>query len=163
MAEAEIFKPEDHVELLDGEVVEMSPIGPRHAACVDRLARVFFRELGERAIVRVHGAIQLGDSSEPEPDLVLLRDRADFYADQHPMPPDVLLVVEVSDTSLRYDLLRKTPLYVAEGVPEAWVVDLVANVLHVARSGTVQELRAGDAVSLVAFPDIVVDVAALLG
>lgn len=163
MAEADVFKPKDHVELLDGEVVEMSPIGPRHAACVDRLARVFFRELGERAIIRVQGAIQLGDSSEPEPDIVLLRDRADFYADRHPTPPDVLLVIEVSDTSLRYDLLRKTPFYVAEGVPEAWVLDLVANVLHVARGGAVQELRAGDTVALAAFPDVVLDVAALLG
>ena len=162
MAEAEIFDPKDRVELIDGEVVKMSPIGTRHGACVDRLARVFFAAAGEQVIVRVQGAIQVGEYSQPQPDLSILPFRPDFYADHHPMPPDVLLVVEVADTSLRHDLVRKAPLYVSGGVPEVWVVDLVAEVVHVTRGGTTSELRAGESLAPLAFPDLVLEVTAIL-
>ena len=163
MAEAEILDPRDRVELIDGEVMRLSPIGSRHGACVDRLVRRLVLAVGERAIVRVQGAIQVGEYSEPQPDIVLLRERMDFYADHNPTPPDVLLVVEVSDTSLRYDLLRKIPLYVAEGVPEAWVVDLVADVVHVARGADRHQLGPGDTVAPLAFPELRLDVADILG
>ena len=162
MTEAEIFDPKDRVELVDGEVVDMSPIGTRHAACVDRLARSFFLALGERANVRVQGPVQIGDFSEPEPDLAILNFRADFYADHHPMPPDILLVVEVADTSLRHDLVRKAPLYIAGGVPEVWVIDLVAEVIHVTRGDATTQLRAGHSLAPLAFPDLVLEVSAVL-
>ena len=163
MAEADVFDPQHRVELIDGEVMDMSPIGLRHAACVDRLAVRFILGIGERAIVRVQGPVQVGERSEPQPDLVVMRYRSNFYADHHPMPPDILLVVEVSDTSLGYDLDRKTPLYLAGGVPEAWVVDLVADVVHVAWGDEGQVLRPGEAVSPIAFPDVVLDVSDILG
>lgn len=162
MAEAEIFEPDDRVELIDGEVIEMSPIGTRHAACVSRLAHLLMPLAGDWMIVRVQLPIQIGEMSEPQPDLALLRWRDDFYADHHPMPPDVFLVVEVADTSLRHDLLRKAPLYIAGGVPEVWVVDLVAEVVHVTRGGTTSQHRAGESLAPLAFPDLVLEVAAIL-
>lgn len=162
MAEAEVFGPKARVELVDGVVYNVSPIGTRHAACVDRLNRWLVLGVRDRAIVRVQGAMQVGEFSEPQPDVVLLRDRANFYADHHPMAPDdVLLVIEVSETSLRFDLEQKMPLYVESGVRDVWVVDLVADVVHAFRDGGVQDLRAGDSLAPLAFPDVVVDVAAL--
>lgn len=163
MAEADIFGPEDRVELIDGEVVEMSPIGSRHAGCVNRLTRLFTSGLGERVVVAVQNPIQVGDISEPQPDLVLLRPRADFYAEHHAMPPDVLLVVEVAETSLRFDLQRKAPLYLAGGVLEVWVVDVVAGAVQVFRPGTQLRLSPGDVLSPEAFPDLVVPVTDILG
>ena len=163
MAEADIFDPDDRVELIDGEVVEMSPIGSPHSACVDRLTQTFVLGLSARAIVRTQGAIQVGEFSEPMPDLAILRFRSNFYADHHPTPPDVLLVIEVSESSLRYDLDRKTPLYIAGGVPEVWVVDLVTGTLHVTSGGQTEHMRVGDSVAPLAFPDLVLEVAAILG
>lgn len=163
MAEADIFGPEDRVELIDGEVVEMSPIGSRHAGCVNRLTHLLVTGVGDRAVVAVQNPIQVGDFSEPQPDLVLLRPRPDFYSEHHGFPPDVLLVIEVAETSLRFDLRRKTPLYIAAGIPEAWVFDMGASVVHVVRGDTTATLTAGDSLSPLAFPDIVLDVASLVG
>jgi len=124
---------------------------------------MLWAQVCDRAIVSVQQPIQLGEVSEPQPDVALLQPRADFYADHHPMPPDVLLLVEVADTSLRHDLARKAPIYLAGGVPEVWVVDLASDVVHVTRGAEVLQLTAGDTVSPLAFPDVVVDLAALLG
>jgi Uma2 family endonuclease len=163
MAEADIFRPKQRVELLDGEVLQMSPIGLRHAACVNRLAYLFLSRLGESGMVRVQHPIELDPYSEPEPDLALVKWKADFYESHHPQPSDTLLLVEVADTSLRYDLERKTPLYLAGGVPEVWVIDLADEVVHVLRSDEHLRLSAGDAVAPAAFPDLVLEVAAVLG
>jgi Uma2 family endonuclease len=163
MAEADVFEPDDRVELVDGEVFEMAPIGSRHAATVRRLTAALRSGISDRAMLGVQDPVQVGDRSEPQPDVTLLRRRPDFYADHHPMPPDVLLVVEVADTSLRHDLLRKAPMYLAGGVPEVWVVDLVAGVVHVMRAEARTELRAGESISPLAFPDVVIEVAAILG
>lgn len=132
LARAGILKEDDRVELLEGEIVEMSPIGSRHAACVDRLNRVFSR-LGERTIVRVQSPLRLGDLAEPQPDLALLRPRSDFYATAHPGPEDVLLVVEVAETSSDYDRQIKIPFYARWGIPEAWLVDLEQDHVEVYR------------------------------
>jgi Uma2 family endonuclease len=163
MAEADVFEPDDRVELIDGEVFEMAPIGSRHAATVRRLTAVLQLGVSDRAILGVQDPVQIGERSEPQPDVTLLRRRPDFYSDHHPTPPDVLLVVEVADTSLRHDLLRKAPMYLAGGVPEVWVVDLVAGVVHVMRAEATMELRAGESISPLAFPDVVIEVAAILG
>jgi len=126
MAEAGILTGDDRLELIEGEIIEMSPIGKRHAACVDRLAERLSRSR-EDLIVRVQGPIQLDDYSEPQPDLVLLQRRDDFYAGSLPKPADVLLVIEVSDTSMDYDHLVKLPAYARSGIPEVWIMNLSAD------------------------------------
>jgi len=163
MAEADIFGPDDRVELVDGEIVEMTAIASRQAGCINRLNRLLTPALGERAVVAIQNPIEVGDFSEPQPDLVLLRPRPDFYSDHHAMPRDVLLVIEAADTSLRFDLDRKAPLYLAAGIPEVWVIDLVAAVVRVFRSGGLSSLSAGDSLSPEAFPDVVLRVADVLG
>jgi Uma2 family endonuclease len=124
MIEAGVFPPEYRAELIEGEIIEMSPIGPRHAACVGRLTQMLSLLLQREAIVWVQNPIRLDDRSEPEPDICVLRPRADFYGESLPTPADVLLVVEVSETTLDYDRRRKLPLYARAGVPEVWIVNL---------------------------------------
>ena len=124
MAELGVLGAADRVELIEGEIVEMAAMGSLHAACVRRLDALLSRKLGDTAIVSPQCPIQLSDLSEPEPDLALLKPREDFYAERHPWPEDVLLVVEVSNTSLEYDTMVKLPLYAAAGIPEAWIVNL---------------------------------------
>jgi Uma2 family endonuclease len=124
MVEAGILSEADRVELIDGEVFEMSPIGKRHAACVGLLTRVLTLLLQHAALVWVQNPIRLDNYSEPQPDLVVLKFRSDFYRNSLPMPEDVLLVIEVSDTTLEYDRKVKVPLYARAGIPETWVVNL---------------------------------------
>jgi Uma2 family endonuclease len=124
MAEAGIFADGDRVELIEGEIIEMIPIGSRHAAWVDRLNDLLTSAIERRAIVRVQSPIWLGSHSEPQPDLAVLRRRADFYLDAHPQPGDVHLVIEVADTSADFDRTVKIPLYGRMGIPEAWLVDI---------------------------------------
>ena len=109
MAHAGILSEDDRVELLDGEIVERSPIGSLHQACVDRLNRLFNTLVGTAAIVRVQGPVQLDLYSEPQPDLLLLRPQDDFYARAHAGPEDVLLVVEVAESTVEYDRRIKLP------------------------------------------------------
>lgn len=126
MAETGILGPDDRVELLDGEIVEMSPIGPRHAATVSRLQRLFERLGGDRTITRVQSPVRLHRYCEPEPDVALVVARDDFYGGAHPAPADILLIVEVADTTLAYDR-RKLASYAQASVPEVWLVDLTAD------------------------------------
>jgi Uma2 family endonuclease len=169
MGEVGLFDEDDGVELIEGEIVEMAPIGSRHAACVDRLNRLLSAGAGDRAIVRVQSPVRLGERSEPQPDLALLRPRADFYAAAHPGPADVLLVVEVTDTSAAWDTEVKVPLYAAAGVPEAWVVDLPAGCVHVFSQPTPTGYRdarragPGDLVPVEDLPDLSVLVDNVLG
>lgn len=125
MLEAGILTEDDRVELIEGEIVEMSPIGSRHAACVKRLNRLLLRQLGETVVLGIQDPIHLSASSEPQPDISVCRPRADDYATRHPTPADVLLLVEVADTSLLFDRDEKLPLYAQAGIPEVWLVDLV--------------------------------------
>jgi Uma2 family endonuclease len=138
MAEAGIFQEDDRVELIEGEIVDMTPIGSGHAGAVKRLSNLIKLAVGERAIVSTQDPIMLGEDSEPQPDLALLRPRDDFYADSHPGPEDILLIVEVADASLRYDTEVKLPLYARHGIPEAWLVDLVNKRLLIHRSPSPQ-------------------------
>ena len=124
MAETDILTEEDRVELIAGQVVAMSPIGSRHAACVKRLNLLLAKIVGDSMLIGVQDPIQLDAYSEPEPDVVLLRPRADFYADTHPTASDVLLAIEVADTSADYDREVKVPLYAQAGLPEVWLIDL---------------------------------------
>lgn len=125
MAAAGILGDDDRVELIDGEIIAMPPIGSPHGGRVKRLNGRLSAAVGDRAIVAVQDPIVLGEHSEPEPDLALLRPRADSYTDSHPVAADVLLVIEVADTSLGYDLRTKVPLYARHGVPEVWIIDIL--------------------------------------
>ena len=131
LAEAGILGEDDRVELIDGEIVEMSPIGSLHAAIVDRVDFLVQRVFAGRAIVRVQGPIRLNEYSEPQPDVSILKTRTDFYAAAHPAPADVLLVVEVADASLAYDRHVKLTVYSRAGIAEVWLVDLVSGLVEV--------------------------------
>lgn len=133
MGETGILGPQDRVELIDGEIIDMSPIGALHAAIVARLTSHFSQVLGGQAIVWCQNPLRLDDFSEPEPDIAILRPRADFYTTAHPGPADVLFVIEVADTSLAYDLGTKVPLYARHGIPEVWVIDAATRQIRVFR------------------------------
>ena len=133
MGEAGIFTEDDRVELIDGEIREMAPIGSKHAGIVDRLTVMLVELLGRSAIVRVQNPVQLDLNNEPQPDIAILASRDDYYTAGHPKPGDTLLVIEVADSSIAYDLHEKAPLYARSMVPEVWVVDLVAEVVRVFR------------------------------
>ncbi len=160
MAEAGIFLANDRVELIAGEIIEMSPIGSRHAACVDRLNRLFNRLLASRVIVRVQNPIRLSDRSEPQPDLTLLQPRPDFYAEAHPQPAEVLLLVEVSDTTVEYDREVKIPLYAQAGIVEVWLVNLPEAYIEVYRHPAgdryleIHRWQRGQNISILAFSDV---------
>ena len=125
MGEAGILSEDDRVELIDGEVCAMSPVGANHAAVVKRLNALFARLMSSNAILGVQDPIQLNESSELVPDIAILRYREDFYGIDHPGPGDVLLLIEVADSSLHYDRGEKQWRYVQAGIPEYWVVDIV--------------------------------------
>jgi hypothetical protein len=158
MAQAGILAEDDPVELLDGEIVRKTPSGPSHAGVVKRLNKLLSRLVGEAAIVSVQDPLALDEHSEPEPDVMLLRPRADFYADSHPTGADVLLAIEVADTSLEADREVKVPLYAEHGIREVWLVDLPDGQVHVFRgpgNGRYAEervYRATDAIPLTALP-----------
>lgn len=167
MAEAGILREDDRIELIEGEIIDMPPIGAGHSSATNRLNAIFNRSLGDQAIVSVQNPIRLNPHNEPQPDLALLRYRDDFYRHAHPGPTDVLLVVEVADTSLRYDLDVKLPLYARHDIPEVWILDLEHRRLEVHRrpeGGTYLEKycpRPGEAVSSTGLAECLVDVAAL--
>lgn len=124
MVQAGILKEDDRLELIEGEIVEMVPIGPRHALCVDRLNWLLGSSLAERAIIRVQGPISLGPRFEPQPDLALFRLPMTRYTESHPGPADIFLVIEVAETSIDEDRARKIPLYAQAGIRETWLVNL---------------------------------------
>jgi len=144
LIEIGLLTEDERVELLNGEIIEMAPIGPRHAACVDRLNSFLARKVSRLAIVRVQNPVELDDFSEPEPDLSLLKRRPDFYANSHPTSADVLIAVEVADTSVEKDREIKLPSYARAGIPEAWLVDLYNDrieIHHAPYQGIYQEVR----------------------
>jgi Uma2 family endonuclease len=169
MAEVGILTEKDRVELIDGEIVEMTPIGARHASVVKRLNALLAGRLGARAIVGVQDPVQLSKESEPQPDVVLLRPTSDFYAAGHPEPVDTLLLIEVADTSLPYDRGVKLPRYAAAGVPEVWIVDLSADLVEACRTPSpdgyrdVVRIPRGGSLSPAAFPDLTLGVDEILG
>jgi Uma2 family endonuclease len=168
MAEAGILHEDDRVELIEGEIVHMTPIGRRHAACVAELNRLLVPAVGQRALLWPQNPITLPNETEPQPDIVLLRPRADRYLQDDAHPEDVLLLVEVADTSHRYDRLVKLPLYGRAEVPEVWIVDLPGAAIEVYRHPTptgyshVERVGRGGIVAPSAFPDIVLSVDAIL-
>ena len=170
MAAAGIFtEDDDRVELIDGEVVTMSPIGTRHAACVRKLAGMIRDRIATQSlIVDVQNPIGLSEHSEPVPDISVLRPREDFYASGHPGPEDVLVLFEVADASVMYDRNTKLPLYARAGVVEVWLVDLVKNVVEVHSSpgpngyATQQRFDRGATVASLALPELAIPVDEIL-
>ena len=168
MAEVGVLKPDARVELLDGQIIDMSPIGPFHGGVTKRLNR-FFTNLGKgRWIVAVQDPVQLDKHSEPQPDLMLLKPAPDDYTTRHPGPEEVLLLVEVADTSLAYDREEKLRAYGLAGIVEVWIVNLpeqtieVYRVPHFAGYTSTKVLRAGERACPLEFQDVAVDVAELL-
>jgi Uma2 family endonuclease len=127
MGEAGILHEDDRVELIEGELVQMTAIGTRHFSCVNRLNRLFVMNVGDEAIVSVQNPVRLNEYNEPQPDLTVIRSRD--YRESLPMPEDVLLLIEVSDTTLAYDRGVKLPLYAQAGIREAWIVDLAGETI----------------------------------
>ena len=167
MGEAGVFASDARLELIEGEIVERAPIGSRHAGMVNTLIWLFSRAAGDRAVVAAQNPLIAGDRSVPQPDVVLLRPRADRYSRSHPTPADVLLLVEVAESTLPFDLGTKVPLYSRCGIAEAWVIDVQERVVHVFRdpspSGyrTSFTLKGDEKVTALALPAIVVPVAEL--
>jgi Uma2 family endonuclease len=131
MAEVGLLGEDDRVELIEGQVIQMSPVGSRHAGCVNLLTRLLVDRCGDRAVVAVQNPVRLSVRSEPQPDLSVLRPRSDSYRGAHPGPEDPLLVIEVADTTLAYDRGLKAPLYGRHGIAETWVVDLEGDKIEV--------------------------------
>jgi Uma2 family endonuclease len=163
MGEAGIIAPDARTELIEGEVLDMAPIGTRHASTVKRLAKAL-GAAGDDALVAVQDPVHLGRRSMPQPDVMLLKPREDFYGAAHPVAADVLLLVEVADSTARLDREIKLPLYARHGVAEVWVVDLDRGVLVVCRGpkadGTWRELSESPhpgRVSVAAMPALLVD------
>jgi Uma2 family endonuclease len=130
MARAGVLAADARVELIEGEIIDMAPIGTGHWSVVSRLTDIFASALHGKAIVSVQSSLRLGDFSEPEPDLAVFKYRADFYAERHPTAADTLLVIEVADTTAPYDRNVKVPLYAKHGVPEVWIIDLEASIVR---------------------------------
>lgn len=124
MGEAGILHEDDRTELIEGELIDMAPIGCYHAGIVGRLTRMFIENTGCFAIVWAQNPVHLDNFSEPQPDLMLLKPRPDDYTESLPEPGDVLVLIEVADSSIHYDRKTKLPLYARHGIPEVWLVDL---------------------------------------
>ncbi len=168
MAETGVLRPGKRMELLDGKIIDMSPIGPFHGGLVKRLSRLFNLKAQGRWMVSTQDPVRLDDHSEPEPDVMLLQPSADDYTSRHPQPQDVFLLIEVADSTLEYDREIKLPAYGRAGVAEVWIVNLLDATIEVYREphftgyGSKTVLRAGDQAKPQAFPDVAVDVGALL-
>ncbi len=170
MGEAGIFGEDNRIELIDGDLIDMAPIGQGHAAVVVALTEALFIACAGRAIVSVQNPVQLDPSSEPQPDVAILRRRADFYATgDRPGPADVLLLIEVADSSLRFDRTVKLPLYARAGIAEVWIVDLQGRVLDAYRhpaGGQYAEPtkhHAGEQLALILAPGIMVKLELVFG
>lgn len=168
MGEAGILKPDERVELVEGEIIVMPPIGPQHAGNVDYLNAIFARYATGRFHVRIQSPIRLDERSEPQPDAAILRLRDDYYTRSHPTPSDVLLVVEVADSTLEYDRQRKAHVYGRAGVPETWVrnlpEDCIERFTEPGTEGYAQHSvhRRGETLAPASLPDLELAVADLL-
>jgi len=169
MGQVGIFDEDDRVELLDGEIVAMAPIGPKHASIVNRANQLLVQNLTGLATVIVQNPLRLLPRSEPEPDFIVARARRDFYAAAHPTAEDVFLVIEVADSTLRKDRTVKLPIYARQGVVEVWLVDVAARTVSVYTDpvdgaySNVRTARADEPITPQSLPELSVTVREILG
>lgn len=170
MVDARILSENDRVELIEGEITQMTPIGSYHSGCVKSLNNIFFQLQAEKKVtISVQDPVRLSEFSEPEPDVVLLKHRNDFYRNAHPSAEDIFLIIEVADTTLDFDRLVKIPLYAKHGIPESWIVDVKGRKVEAfwqPESGKYvwyQTYQYNQSISLQAFPDFVISVSGIFG
>lgn len=169
MAADGVLHADDRVELIEGSLHWMSPIGSPHAACVNYLAAIFNQRLAQRVVVGSQNPVRLDDISEPQPDVSLARWRDDYYRTAHPTPADILLLVEVADTTLTEDQRVKAPLYARHGISELWIVNLPQSTVEVytqPQNGRYQQRvvrRRGEQVAPEALPDLRIAVDEIFG
>jgi len=169
MADAGILRENDRVELIDGEIIQMSPIGSRHAARVTLAEEALRRHLGEAVIVRVQNPVRLDDYSEPEPDIAVVIRRLDRYAQAHPGPRDILLILEISDTSSAFDRQVKAPMYARAGITELWLELISEECIEIHTEpvngayNKVRQARRGESLTPQSFPQVSIAVDELLG
>jgi Uma2 family endonuclease len=170
MIDAGIFHPDERIELIEGELLEMAPIGIPHAYAVMAFTRLLVEAIPrDSGVVSIQGPVTLGDLSEPQPDVLVLRPPVERYRKARPRGADVLLLVEVSESTLRFDRKRKLPLYARHGVPESWILNLVDGQLETYREpwsggyGLRRVLERGEPATPALLPGVALDWAALLG
>jgi Uma2 family endonuclease len=169
LAERGILGEEDRVELINGEIIEMAAIGPPHAGCVNRTTRLIDRRLGDSVVLAGQNPVITSHYYMPQPDIAVLRPREDFYDRSHPTPDDILLLIEVSDTTLQFDRKVKLPQYAQAGIPEVWIIDL--NGKRIERysepvDGTyrvVRRLRRGQTITSTILPALSLPVGDIIG
>jgi len=163
-----ILKDFERTELVEGVVVEMNPIGLRHSACVDAIGRLFAKKLLEVAHIRTQGPIVIDEKTQVQPDVSLVKLADHDYFERQPLPADVLLAVEVAESSLEYDLNYKMPIYATAGIQELWIVNLRNDTIEVRRKPNgnryeeLQTLRRGEVLRCLAFPLVEFDVGLIL-
>jgi Uma2 family endonuclease len=168
MGEAGVLDPEAKIELIEGEMIDMPPIAPPHASRTTRLTRLLIEAIGRRAVVSTQNPVLLGDLSAPQPDIAILDPRDDFYSSEHPKAKDVRLLIEIADSSVRYDRTRKLPLYARYGIPEVWLIDIPARAIWIHRDpengayGTTFELTPPYRISPSMLDDVELTLAALV-
>jgi Uma2 family endonuclease len=168
LGEANIFPPDSRLELIEGEILEMAPIGSNHAGHINRLVKLLTKLIPSDVIPSVQNPLQLGDLSEPEPDFMLLKSNNDFYCTRHPNADDVLLLIEVADSSLSFDQNQKLRLYASHNIPEYWLMNLTDSCVEVYRQphgdcyGEKTTLRVGDTITLTQLNQITINIADIL-
>lgn len=169
IAAAGVFGADDRYELLEGEIVVMSPLGPQHSAAVTRLTELLYALGNPDVTIRVQDPVRLGDYSSPQPDIAIANRRNDRYAGGHPEPEDILLLIEVAESSLTYDRDVKVPIYARAGIAEVWLVALLPQVVEVYRApsengyGEKRTARRGDTLAPLALPEMAVKIDDILG
>ncbi len=131
MGAMDLFTPGARIELIDGQITDMPPIGSEHSGCAGWLNNYLIQQVQQKAIVFMQNPLRLGGFSEPLPDIMLLKPRADFYRKSHPLAEDVLLLIEIADSSVNYDKNVKIPLYARYGIIETWLVNIPQQIIHV--------------------------------
>ncbi|MFM6108814.1 MAG: Uma2 family endonuclease [Sphaerospermopsis kisseleviana] len=164
MAESGILSENDRVELIRGEMIDMSPIGTRHSGCVNRLVNLLIQLLGKKIVLSAQNPVELDEISEPQPDIALLKPRPDFYSNAHPQPEDIFLIIEVADTTVKYDRQVKIPLYAEANISEVWLIDVNQKIIEVYRHPhqgiyqDMQTLEKNQSLSIFAFPGVSINV-----
>lgn len=169
MVESGILNEDDRVELIRGEIIEMAAIGSKYAACRRRVNYFLHQKLGNKVIISIQNSVLLNKFSELQPDLALLKPREDFYSSAHPQPKDIFLVIEVADSTIKYDREVKIPLYAEEGVVEVWLVDINEECVEVYREPLngkyqkVEKFGRGESLIIQAFDDVSISLDEILG